>query len=304
MYSLLPFLLIILSLGIIIVILIRRFPQLALLDIDSDQEVQEGKKKAEILKQNVERKAEKVKKERRKKLEPLIMKLKQLQLTFRKLVGRIEKMVFKKDRKKEIKKEVIPEKEEKKLSKKEEIENVLSRAKHLFEEESLEASEKKYIEAIRMDAKNTDAYRGLAEVYEAQGQLDEAKETLKFVLQLDPKDDKTMVHLAEIYTGQNKYEKAIEWYEQAILLNDIFAQRFAKLADLFLKIEQPGPALDSIERAVELEPQNPKYLDKFLEISIILGIKEKALKIYEKLRLVNPDNKKLEVWKEQIDELD
>ena len=40
-----------------------------------------------------------------------------------------------------------------------------------------------------LNSKNEKAYRGLADVYLRQGQLDEAKETFKFVLQQYPEDD-------------------------------------------------------------------------------------------------------------------
>jgi len=52
MYSILPFALIIISLAIIIIIVVRRYPQLTLLDVDSIPEVKIEKKKVELLKKH------------------------------------------------------------------------------------------------------------------------------------------------------------------------------------------------------------------------------------------------------------
>jgi hypothetical protein len=67
-----------------------------------------------------------------------------------------------------------------------------------------------------------------------------------------------------------------------------------------LKVGQADVAKESILQAVELEPQNPKYLDLLIEIAIICGNKDLALKGYGELRLVNPENQKLSSFKDRI----
>jgi Tfp pilus assembly protein PilF len=298
MYTILPFLLIILSMTTIVIVLVRKFPQLALLDIEDVPEIKSEKKKTEFLKKKVERKANDTKKERLARLKPFVQQLKNIQLIFRKYVGRVEKTVVK-----ETQKKIEAEQPKKKIQRKTKVGMLLSKANHFLDEEQFESAEKKYLEIIRLDAKNIDAYRGLAEVYELQGNIEEAKETLDYVLHLDSSDDKTMVRLAEIYTGKGAVDKAVKYYEKAILIDDGNAKRFAKLGQLLMKIDQYESAYKAFGSALELEPQNPKYLDIFLEIIIMLGMRQKSKKIYEQLRLVNPGNKKLEIFKEKIDAL-
>ena len=68
----------------------------------------------------------------------------------------------------------------------------------LFADGALEMAEKKYIEAVRLDPKSKDAYRGLGDVYLRQGHIAEAKETYAFVAQLDPNDDYVFIKLSEL----------------------------------------------------------------------------------------------------------
>ena len=84
---------------------------------------------------------------------------------------------------------------------------------------------------------------------------------------------------------------------------DSVSPRFYHLAELLLKVEQPEVAKESIVQAVELEPQNPKYLDLLTETAIICRDKDLALQSYNDLRGVNPDNQKLDGFKDRIDQL-
>ncbi|MEA3398159.1 MAG: hypothetical protein U9R06_00245, partial [Patescibacteria group bacterium] len=62
-------------------------------------------------------------------------------------------------------------------------------------------------------------------------------------------------------------------------------------------------SLVNISQALKLEPNNPRYLDAKLEISIMNKDKISALDAYEKLAEVNPENQKLKELKGQVDEL-
>ena len=141
-------------------------------------------------------------------------------------------------------------------------------------------------------------------MYEKLGQNKEAEETYKFLHYLVPNDDLVLVSLAELSEKNDKNTEAIQYYEKALLLNDSVASRFAKLAALLENEKQYAPALEAMQQAVELESQNPKYLDNLTELAIMVGNKELAEEGYGKLRLVNPDNQKLPLLKEKIQSLE
>lgn len=298
-YSLLSFILIIVPLAIIIVIVIRKFPQIALLDVDNMPEVKAGKKKDEVLKKRVEENAQKAKKDWLKKLGPVLDFLKKIQNNFRSYVTNIYNKVEQESKK------VDKEKPEKEISEKKQqsLFTLLHEGDTAKDNGDFETAEKKYITAIKIDPKNADAYRGLAEVYSKQEQLDEAKETYKFVLHLKPHDDEILVKLAEIFEEEGDTKEAIEYYQKAVLAKDSYPHRFVKLAELLGSIGEYETALEAISQAVELEPNNPKYLDILAEMSIMSGDKETAEEAYQKLRMTNPDNQKLVSFKERIGKL-
>ncbi|MFA5937320.1 MAG: tetratricopeptide repeat protein [Candidatus Paceibacterota bacterium] len=303
MTAILPLSLMVASLGAILMIVFRKFPQLSLLDVENIPEVKEEKKKEEFLKKHIEKKATKSQKEREEQWKPIVRKLKEIQLAFRKYVGRVERMIVREKTRRieEVSREAAPQ--EAAPEKETEMRTLLNDAEFAAGNNNLSDAEKKYIAAVRLDPKNKDAYLGLGEVYRKQGQYEEAVETLRFVTQLDPSDDRAFARLAEIAEANGNTEQAIEYYEKAVLLNDSTPSRFAKLAELFAGIDQHRTALEAIAQAVELEPHNPKYLDSMAEISILVGNKAAAERAYTDLRMVNPEKEKLGMLRDRIDKM-
>ena len=64
MFNIIPFLFVVIPLVLAIVIVVRKFPQLVLLDVESLPEVKEGKRKETYLRKRAGIKAQKQKKER------------------------------------------------------------------------------------------------------------------------------------------------------------------------------------------------------------------------------------------------
>ncbi len=299
-YSLLSFALIVVPLAVIIIVVVRKFPQLAVLDVDNIPEVKAGRKKDEVLKKRVEEKTEKSKKNWLKKIQPLFDKFAKIQASFRDYVTNLTRKVEDEDKKKkEVKNVTKEEKEKTKTS----LFTLVHEGQTAVNNEDYQTAENKFITAIRLDAKNVEAYRGLANVYLKQGQLEEAKQTFEFILQLNPNDDEVLINLGDIFIEENDNKKAIEYYQRAVLANDSHANRFAKLAELLESMDEYETGLVAIEQAVELEPNNPKYLDLLTELSIMSGEREKAEEAYEKLRMSNPENNKLASLKERISQM-
>ncbi len=298
MYFLIPFLIIIISVAIIIAVVVRKFPELSLLQVEDLPEVKEGKKKNEFLKKQVSKKHKEKVEKKKESWQPAVKAWKNFQLLFRKYVGKTEKRFFEQRLKKE--------RDDKRASGQDitqTVRSLLKDAQNAKDQGQLDIAEKKFIDAIRLEPKNKEAYRGLGDVYYLQENLNEAMETYLFLLHLTPTDDALLVRMAELEEEKGNVEKAIQYYEKAVLINDNFPARFAKIADLMQRIGQSNTALEAIRQAVDLEPQNPKYLDNFTELAIICGNKNLAEKGLRQLRMVNPENKKLDVFKEKLAKL-
>ena len=114
MFHILPFVLIVASLGVILIVIIKKFPQLSLLDVDSLPEVKEEKKKEQVLKKRAKKKTKEVKKKQSEQLDKFLGKMKTVQHKFRGYVGNVEKRVVERGiEKKEEKKSAVSAVEEK-----------------------------------------------------------------------------------------------------------------------------------------------------------------------------------------------
>ncbi|MBU0546379.1 tetratricopeptide repeat protein [Patescibacteria group bacterium] len=296
MFNILPLIIILFCLAVIIFVVVKKFPQIANLDVDNLLEEKESRKKNAMIDKRVDDQSRKLKEVWARRLAPIVKIWGRLQLSFRIYFGNIERLWHHEESVK-IKakvKEMTPEEKEKR------IKAIIQEAETNLQAGNLDKAEELFISAIKINVKSVPAYRGLGETYIAKKTLDEARQTFKFVLQLNKEDDTAMVKLAEIAEMQGNWQEAIQYYEKAMIKNDSLSPRFYHLAELLLKIKQPEIAREAIVQAVELEPKNPKYLDLLLEIAIICGDKKLSQEGLNELRLVNPENQKLDEFRMRI----
>lgn len=297
--GIIPLVLIVASCIVIATIVFRKFPQLSVLDVENIPEVKEERKKESFLKKKVERRAEEAKKRRTMQWRPIMEQLRRWQLAFRSYVGRLERRIMHAA----TREKTAAGGAEEKSGGTAPIRLLLRDARGAMERGDFETAEKKYIGAIRLDPKHKDAYRGLGDVYVEQGHTAEAKETYMFASRLDPSDDAILVALSELAEEEGDTGKAVEYLQRAILLNDNLSSRFARLGDLLTELRQYPTALEAVKQAVDLEPQNPKYLDMLASTAILTGDKALAEEAIQALRMVNPENQRLAVLKDQREKM-
>lgn len=295
-----PLILIVVSLVIIGFIVVRKFPQLSLMDIDGLPEVQQGKKKNTLLRKRQEKQSEVINRKAKQAMVPVVKSFKTLQSEFRKYVSKVQRTVDSVEEKKT--EELIEKIEEKPLPKKktDKCDTLIKDARAAYDEEDFVAAEKMCIAVIKQNPKCVEAYIILGDVYSKQDQLVEAEQTYQFLLQLDGGNEHGYIRLAEIAEERGELHKAVDYYQEAVLINDSLSGRFQKIYDLLMQLEEFETAMEAIGQAVTLEPSNPKYLDNLVEASIIVGDKRIAEDAYERLRMVNPENNKLEAFRQRI----
>lgn len=286
-------------LGVIGFIIWSKIPQISNLDTANLPQEKTNRKKNEIILRRLDVKSHETKQKLGEKLKPLQTIWGKFQLKFRIYVGKVERllhheqMVKTKQANSQLSNEELMAK----------LKSLIQEGSQYLEAGSFDQAEQAFIGAIKIDAKSADAYRGLAETYWRRGAREEAKQTFIFLLQLEPENDAVMVRLAQMAEEDNNIYEAIEYYQLAVVVNDALSPRFAHLAELLLKVGQNEIAKEAIMQAVELEPQNPKYLDFLLETAILCQDKKLATEAFSKLRMSNPENSKLPDFKYRIDSL-
>jgi len=148
-------------------------------------------------------------------------------------------------------------------------------AEEMIGEDNFKEAEKRLIEIIGLDSQNIEAFKNLGNLYFENKNYEDARQTFAHTLKLT-KDNGNNEEIAEINF------------------------------DLSLVNRDDGrldEALKEIKESLRTAPNNPRYLDIMLEISIMKKDKVLALDAYDKLAQANPDNQKLKDLKKQIDGL-
>lgn len=163
------------------------------------------------------------------------------------------------------------------------VDDLLAKADSLLEKDEFSDSERAYLEVINLDKHNVEAYRGLGKLYYRQKEYEQSKEIFNFALKLilDKKEE-----------SDNSYS------------NSDVAQIYYNLALIYRVLNAKKLELENFSLAVENEENNPKYLDCLVESALKCKNIEVAKENLAKLKEVNPKNTKLESWDEQIEELE
>lgn len=180
---------------------------------------------------------------------------------------------------------------------------VLEAAESARKQAHYEDAERLYIEVLKADAKNVDAYRGLADLYIDQKLYDQAAETLEFLLRLTGDDDRALSRLGQVEASRGNFEQAEARYLRSIEVSANATAYRAELGKVYLAAGDAKRAYEQFRSALHAEPHNPKYLDYFLEASILVGDPVVARAALGALEEVNPENAKLEEFRTRIEGL-
>jgi tetratricopeptide (TPR) repeat protein len=163
-----------------------------------------------------------------------------------------------------------------------EIKEKLIQAEQLFAERELEKAEDVCVSVVELDPVNIDVYELLTDIYIENREYKKARETCRFGLKLLTK-------------GSGGKKENVDKHR--------LANCYSELGWIYQLEGKPTYALANFQKAVDLEPENPRFLDLLLKISIILKDKALALSVFNKMQIADPDNQKLPEIKEEIEEL-
>lgn len=280
---------IIVSLAIITAIIVRRWRDLAVLQVDSIAQKKEEAVKEKILLARSQRALADQAEKLFKRMTPWWLGL---QNKFRILYDHFLKM----DKARRLNK--LRREGGEPLRKK--IEQMTGLARDLLGKEQFDAAEKTLIDILILNEKEIEAYKILGELYFKKKDYQPAREVYKHLIKLTREDPLAHLRLADIEKNDGHLEEARKSYEAALSLNDQQADCYEQLGEICLMAGDQANAQRNFKKALEIEPNNPKYLDLLLGLSIIGGSMEAAQEYYQKLKAVNPDNEKLAEYRNKI----
>ncbi len=285
-------LIIIASVGYLLFLVIRRFPQLSNINIDRVPGVRDAAVKNKILEAKLKR--------------DIIQQFSALQKFFGwqrwSIRGIIQswqnrllqlereyKRITHKDLSSEVKKSKV-------------LEDLLGNAKTYLDEEEYGKAEEVLIDALAMNDHHRDTYFLLVQAYQGKKELAHAKETLEYLLRLTHHEDpKVYQGLAQISADQGNLKEAEEDYLRSISLDENNYVYYLQLANIYQDLEELDKALEAAKRSLILAPNNPKILDFLVELSVLLSDKEQGFDYLERLIEVNPDNNKIDQLRKKLE---
>jgi len=162
-------------------------------------------------------------------------------------------------------------------------------------------AERTYMEILKQDRHQFEAYRGLGALYMQQRAWPQAKETFLFLERIRGCDDGCYANLAAIARQEGKVADAEGWQKRAVEVAPRNAERHRELAELYMANGASDYAWISARRAAELDPSNPRVLELSVRAAILVRDREEAERRYEQLRPLTRDRQLLQSLREQID---
>lgn len=114
-------------------------------------------------------------------------------------------------------------------------------------------AEKALLTILRVDERNASAYNRLGILYSKQQQFKEAIECFEIAQSLEPSAS-SLHNVGLIYYETENYPKAALAFEQALAMDSEHAARHIAYAKVQEKLKDNKKMIESLERAVELEP--------------------------------------------------
>ncbi|MEK7497091.1 MAG: tetratricopeptide repeat protein [Patescibacteria group bacterium] len=159
-----------------------------------------------------------------------------------------------------------------------------------LKEGNYESSEQYLLDAIAKEPGRLEFYQSLAEVYLAKRDFEPAREVLEYLITKG--DNTAYLNLARANLGQGLLNEARAAFEQSLEFNNSLEIRL-ELAHVLEDLGDSEGALVQVSAALQLESNNPKVLDFFIELSIVNGRLIEASEALNRLKTTNPDNQKI-----------
>lgn len=270
LFYIIPAIIIFISLLVILLIVVKKFSHIANINIESIAKEKENKVINRIMTERLARKMSQIKGFIKEISTPIVDVIGKNFNNFYSKIIDLEKKTFKKQPLKQI-------------DINQEVKDKIVEVGKLMSDQEFEQAENLAVEAISLNPKNLDAYESLVDIYIEIKDYKKARETSKFLSKLllqEKKEKKDKKDTATIHRLANCYSELGYIYELE---------------------GKHSLALKNYQKAVSLEPSNPRFLDLLLKISIILENKPLAQEVFESLKEADPDNGKLAEIKEQIE---
>lgn len=168
------------------------------------------------------------------------------------------------------------------------LESLLEIAGRYYAEKNYLAAEKAYLKVLKVDHKSSLAYSRLGFIYSHFGQVDDAIECFQIVADTYP-NAASYYNLAMMLFKNRKFKRSARALEKSIELEETPARLIA-LARVYRILGQYELQINTLTRAMELEPESISIMQLLAEAYIHGGDQKKAQSIFRKILKLEPNN--------------
>lgn len=183
---------------------------------------------------------------------------------------------------------------------KSEIRNLSWEARKAVKKQEYTEAEKNYLKVIKLDDTDTDAYKGLGDVYIKMKNYTDAADAYQQVIKLGGRSEKIYLSLGEAFLKKESYPEAVDALEHVLKLNPQSATAYALIGQAHTEMDLHKEALKDFEEAVKLDEKNVGYLLLLAEAAERRGLKVEAKMHLRKLLEIDSENQKAQELLEKL----
>lgn len=172
----------------------------------------------------------------------------------------------------------------------------------MYEMARLFVMQQKYTEALywaekayKLDSTNKWYALILIDLYRNNYQINKAAAVYENLLTQEPINTDYLMGLSILYTALEKYEKALNLVKEVERINGISEMTRFQMRNLYLQKEEFGQAVASMIELSDAFPDEEKYCSMIAEMYMQNKQPEKALKWYQKVLEINPNNPYIQI---------
>ncbi len=179
--------------------------------------------------------------------------------------------------------------------------SILAEAQALLKKREIDEAEDKFIQVLKLEPKNIDAYMGLGRIYVIRRDWQTAEEAYRYIVKIKKSFLEGYRELGKVFINLKKWHELRDLMLEVINLGKEASWIYEYLAIAYRKVGYPEEAERYFEEAIELDPNNQKLLEDLLEVAILNKNKTLANKAFNTLVKLSNDEIKLQGYRDKID---
>ncbi|MFQ5882492.1 MAG: tetratricopeptide repeat protein [Candidatus Methylomirabilales bacterium] len=176
----------------------------------------------------------------------------------------------------------------------------------LMADRRLDEAIKAFEEAVRADARFSEAKNNLASVYMLKGNPEKARTILLEVLKdpFYPTPEYAYFNLAKIFEQQGKLDQAIREYRRALDIQPDYVEAHNNLGILYLREGKTNLAIREFTKATHLSPKRAIYHRNLGIAYFQAGKQKEARRAFERVLAMEPDSPSAEDARKMLERLE